>query len=74
MSISDVGECILIKVSRYLLICYKVQASLLKQGVEHDEIYEDSWEAREHEWLRYVKNDVLSTAFCFARYIMGMEE
>ena len=24
--------------------------------------------------LPYVKNDVLSTAFCYARYILGMEE
>ena len=42
--------------------------------MDHDEIYEDTWEAREHEGLPYVKNDVLSTAFCYARYTMGMEE
>ena len=42
--------------------------------MEHDEIYEDTWEARENEWLPYVKNDVLSTAFCYARYTMSMEE
>ena len=51
----------------------KLQPSLLKQEVEHDEIYEDTWEAKENELLPYVKNDVLSTAFCYARYIMGME-
>ena len=28
----------------------------------------------ENEWLPYVKNDLLSTAFCYARYTMGMEE
>ena len=53
---------------------YKLQSCLLKQELEDDEIYEDTWEARENEWLLYVKNDVLSTAFCFARYIMGLEE
>ena len=53
---------------------YKLQTSLLKQELDHDEIYEDTWEARENEWLPYVKNDVLSTAFCYARYTMGMEE
>ena len=53
---------------------YKLQESLLKQELEHDEIYEDTWEAKENEWLPYVKNDVLSTAFCYARYTMGMEE
>ena len=34
----------------------------------------DLLEARENEWLPYVKNDVLSTAFCYARYTMCMEE
>ena len=53
---------------------YKLQKSLLKKELEHDEIYEDTWEVRENEWLPYVENDVLSTAFCYARYTMGMEE
>ena len=52
---------------------YKLQECLLKKELEHDEIYEDTWEAKENEWLPYVKNDVLSTAFCYARYTMGME-
>ena len=47
---------------------------MLKKELEHDEIYEDTWEEKENEWLPYVKNDVLSTAFCYARYTMGMEE
>ena len=51
-----------------------LQESLLKKELEHDEIYEDTWEAKENEWLPYVKNDVLSIAFCYARYTMGMEE
>ena len=53
---------------------YKLQESLLKKELEHDEIYEDTWEEKENEWLPYVKNDVLSTAFCYARCTMGMEE
>ena len=53
---------------------YKLQESLRKKELENDEIYEDTWEAKENEWLPYVKNDVLSTAFCYARYTMGMEE
>ena len=52
----------------------KLQSSLLKQEMEHVEIFEDSWEARENAWLPYVKNDVISTAFCYVRYIIGMEE
>ena len=51
-----------------------MQESLLEKELEHVEIFEDIWEAREHEWLPYVKSDVLSTAFCYARYTMGMEE
>ena len=53
---------------------YKLQESLLKKELEHDEIYEDTYEAKENELLPYAKNDVLSTAFCYARYTMGKEE
>ena len=53
---------------------YKLKESLLKKELEHDEIYEDTWEEKENEWLPYVKSDVISTAFCYARYTMGMEE
>ena len=51
-----------------------MQGSLPKKELEHDETCEDTWEAREIEWLPYVKNDVLSTAFCYATYTMGMEK
>ena len=37
-------------------------------------MFEDNWEQKEHEWLSYLKNDVLSTAFSYARYSKGMEE
>ena len=53
---------------------YKLQPCLLKQDLEHDEIFEDNWEEKENEWLHYLKNDVLSTAFSYARYSKGMEE
>ena len=53
---------------------YKLQESLLKQELEHDEIFEDNWEEKENEWLPYLKNDVLSTAFSYAKYSKGMEE
>ena len=45
----------------------------MKKGTKHDETFEDTWEGRENEWLPYVKNDVLSTAFCYARCTMGLE-
>ena len=74
MFILYVGEFILIRVLKTKGKSYKSQKSLLKKELEHDEIYEDTWEARENDWLLYVKNDVLSTAFCYARYTMGIEE
>ena len=51
-----------------------LQESLRKKEMEHDEIFEDNWEEKENEWLPYLKNDVLSTAFSYARYLKGMEE
>ena len=42
--------------------------------MELDDIFGDTWEARDNEWLPYVKNDVFSFAFCYARYTMGIEE
>ena len=53
---------------------YKLQECLLKKELEHDENFEDNWEEKENEWLPYLKNDVLSTAFSYARYSKGMEE
>ena len=74
MFISDAEEYILKKSLKKIGESYKLQESLLKKELEHDEFYEDTWEARENEWLPYVKNDVLSTAFCYAKYTMGTEE
>ena len=55
-------------------IIYKLQPSLLKKEMEHDETYEDTWEAEEDEWLPYVKNDLYSTVFCYDRYTMRLDE
>ena len=53
---------------------YELQPCLLKQELEHDENFEDNWEEKENEWLPYLKNDVLSTAFSYARCSKRMEE
>ena len=53
---------------------YKLQPCLPKQELEHDEIFEDNWEEKENQWLPYLKNDVLSTAFSYPRFSKGMEE
>ena len=73
MSISDEEEFISIVVSK-IGISYKLQPLLLKQEMEQYENFEEIWAAREDEWLPYVKNDLLSTAFCYARYTMDMED
>ena len=54
-------------------VSYELQSSFSRQETEHDEINEDAWEARENEWLPYVKIDALSIVFRYARYMMGME-
>ena len=36
-------------------ISYKLQRSLLKQEMSHDEIYDYTWEVKEREWLPYPK-------------------
>ena len=53
---------------------YKLQPCFLKQELEHNEIFEDNWEVKENEWLPYLKNYVLSTAFSYASYSKRMEE
>ena len=42
--------------------------------MNHDEVYSDTWEDKKSEWLKHVKNNVLSTAFSYARYSNAMEE
>ena len=59
MSISDVEEFHINSSLKKIGISYKLQPSLLKQEVEHDEIFEDTWEAGENNWSPYVKNDIL---------------
>ena len=50
---------------------YELQECLLKQELEHDEIFADNLEKKENELLSYLKNYVLSTAFSYARYSKG---
>ena len=41
--------------------------------MNHDEIDYQNYEDKINEWLPYVKNDVLCTAFSYATYIKAME-
>ena len=53
---------------------FKIQKELLKFEIDLNEVDGDNYKAKINEWLPYVKNDVLCTAFSYARYIKAMEE
>ena len=53
---------------------FKLQKELLKTEMSHDEIDENNYMNNKYEWLRHVKNDVLCTAFSYARYAKSMED
>ena len=53
---------------------FKLQKDLLKTEKNHDEVDGDNYKNKMNDWLQYVKNDVLCTAFIYARYIKAMEE
>ena len=53
---------------------FELQKELLKTEIDHDDVYSDTWKDKKSEWLPYVKNDVLCTAFSYGRYIKAMEE
>ena len=53
---------------------FKLQKELLKTEMDHDEVDGNNYEDKKDEWLPYVKQDVLCTAFSYARYIKAMEE
>ena len=46
---------------------FKLQKELLKTELNHDEIDYNNYKDKINEWLPYVKNDVLCTAFRYAR-------
>ena len=51
---------------------YKLQSELMKQEMNHTEIYEDTWKSKKSEWEPYLRMDILSLAFICARYSMNM--
>ena len=62
MFILDIVYCIL-KILYRFGKTYKLQSRLLKHDLEHGEIFDETWEEKENEWLPYLKNNVISTAF-----------
>ena len=53
---------------------FKLQKELLKTEKNHDEVVGNNYKDKKLQWLDYVKNDVLCTAFSYARYTKAMEE
>ena len=53
---------------------FKMPKELLKTEMDHDGIDENNWRDKKDEWLPYVKDDVLCTAYFYPRYIKAMEE
>ena len=53
---------------------FKAQKELSKTVMNHDEVYSGTWRDKRSEWLDYVKNDLLCTAFSYARYTKAMKE
>ena len=53
---------------------FRLPKALLKTEMNHDDIDENIWREKKDEWLPYVKNDVLCTAYCYARICKSMEE
>ena len=42
--------------------------------MNHDDVDGDNYKDKKHIWLPYVKNDVLCTAYSYARYCKAMQE
>ena len=53
---------------------FKLPKELLKTEMNHDDIDGENYRDKKDIWLLYVKNDVLCTAYSYARYIKDMEE
>ena len=53
---------------------FRLPEELLKTEMNHDEITADNYKDKKDIWLPYVKNDVLCTAYSYARYIEAMKE
>ena len=51
---------------------FKLQKEILKTKINHDEVFSDTWRDKKSEWLVFVKNEVLCTAFSYAWYTKAM--
>ena len=53
---------------------FELPKELLKTEIDHNDIDGNNYKDKKDIWLPYVKNDVLCTAYSYARYIGAMKE
>ena len=53
---------------------FELPKELLKTEMDHNDIDANNYKDKKDIWLPYVKNDVLCTSYCYARYSKAMEE
>ena len=53
---------------------FKFQKEFWKTEMNHDEVEVNNYKDKKDEWLDFVKQDVICTAFSYARYTKAMEE
>ena len=52
----------------------KLQKELIRTEMNHGEVDGNNYKGEKNEWLDYVNNDVLCTAFIYVRYCKATEE
>ena len=53
---------------------FNLPKTLSKSEMNHDDIDGDNYKDKKDIWLPYVKMDVLSTSYCYARYCGAVQE
>ena len=53
---------------------FELPKELLETEINHDDIDANNYKDKKDIWLPYVRNDVLCTAYCYARCSKAMEE
>ena len=53
---------------------FQITKELLKTEMNHDEVECNNFKDKRDKWLDYVKQDVLCTAFSYARLCKAMDE
>ena len=53
---------------------FNLRKDFLKTEIMYEEVLANTWRDKIDEWIDYVKNDVLCTAFSDARFSKAMED